>query len=200
MSLLSIFLSGFTLGLGAAVPLGPINILIMNEALQSYKKAVAIGFGAMSADITYLVLLLYGITNYFNNDSILDFLSLFGGFFLIYLAILIFRGRNKNISQTSPQKNTTVVSSYLKGYTLTLINPYTVLFWLSVTSYSTTTQSLVITVLGLICAIMLWILIMPFLIYRRRSLISKELSSVIAICSSLIMLIFGLLLFVKLFI
>lgn len=200
MSLLSIFLSGFTLGLGAAVPLGPINILIMNEALQSYKKAVAIGFGAMSADITYLVLLLYGITNYLHNSSVLDFLSLFGGFFLIYLAILIFRGRNKNISQTSPQKNTTVVSSYLKGYTLTLINPYTVLFWLSVTSYSTTTQSLVITVLGLICAIMLWILIMPFLIYRRRSLISKELSSVIAICSSLIMLIFGLLLFVKLFI
>ena len=200
MSLLSIFLGGFTLGLGAAVPLGPINLLIMNEALQSYKKAVAIGFGAMSADITYLVLLLYGITNYLNNDYVLDFLSLFGGFFLIYLAILIFRGRNKDISQTSPQQNTTVLSNYLKGYTLTLINPYTVLFWLSVTSYSTTTQSLVITVLGLICAIMLWILIMPFLIYRKRSLISKELSSIIAIFSSLIMLIFGLLLFVKLFV
>lgn len=200
MSLLSIFLSGFTLGLGAAVPLGPINILIMNEALQSYKKAVAIGFGAMSADITYLVLLLYGITNYFNNDSILDFLSLFGGFFLIYLSILIFRGRNKDISQTSSQQNTTIFSSYLKGYTLTLINPYTVLFWLSVTSYSTTTQSLAITVFGLICAIMLWIIIMPYIIYRKRSLISNKISSIIAIFSSLIMVIFGVLLIVRLFV
>lgn len=40
-------LSGISLGFGAAVPLGPINILIMTNALRSYKSAVAIGLGAM---------------------------------------------------------------------------------------------------------------------------------------------------------
>lgn len=200
MLLLSIFLGGFTLGIGAAVPLGPINLLIMNEALQNYKKAVAIGFGAMSADITYFVLLLYGITNYLNNDYVLDSLSLFGGLFLIYLAILIFRGRNKDILQTSSQQNTTILSSYLKGYTLTLVNPYTVLFWLSITSYSITTQSLIITMLGMIFAIMLWVIIMPYIIFKQRSLISNKVASIITIFSSFIIFIFGLSLVFKLFI
>ena len=38
MSILSVFIEGFILGLGAALPLGPINLLIMNEALKNYKK------------------------------------------------------------------------------------------------------------------------------------------------------------------
>ena len=36
------FLEGLVLGFGAAVPLGPINILIMNEAIKRYKNGVAI--------------------------------------------------------------------------------------------------------------------------------------------------------------
>ena len=39
MSTLSVFIEGFTLGLGAALPLGPINLLIMNEALKEAQKA-----------------------------------------------------------------------------------------------------------------------------------------------------------------
>ena len=36
------FLEGFLLGMGAAIPLGPINILLMNTALRDYKSAVTI--------------------------------------------------------------------------------------------------------------------------------------------------------------
>lgn len=199
MSIFSLFIEGFILGLGAALPLGPINLLIMNEALKSYKKAVAIGFGAMSVDITYLVLIQYGITNYLKDAVFLNVLSVLGGFFLIYLAFLIFKGRDKHIKKMKVSKKTTLLSNYIKGYLLTFLNPYTILFWLSVTTYSTTTQSLGMTVLGLISAIMLWIIIMPYIVYKKRALISDKLSSIIAVVSSVIILLFGLSLLFKSF-
>ncbi|MEA1981943.1 MAG: LysE family transporter [Campylobacterota bacterium] len=196
---ISLFIEGFVLGLGAALPLGPINLLIMNEALRSYKKAVAIGFGAMSVDVTYLVLIQYGITNYMQEDFFLRMLSLLGGVFLTYLAFLIFKGRNKHIKKRKPSKESTLLSNYVKGYLLTFLNPYTILFWLSITTYSTTTDSLVITLFGLMSAIMLWITIMPYVVYKKRALVSDGLASIIAIVSSVIILLFGLSLFVKSF-
>ena len=91
------FIEGFLLGLGAAVPLGPINILIMNEAIKEYKNGVMIGLGAMSSDITYLFLIFFGVLVYVNQPEILTLLSVLGGFFLIYLAYSIFKNRDKKI-------------------------------------------------------------------------------------------------------
>jgi len=199
MSIFSLFIEGFVLGFGAAVPLGPINILIMNEALKNYAKAVAIGFGAMSADITYLVLILYGIIKYLKESVFLNVLSAVGGFFLTYLAFLIFRGRNHKLHKVKTSKDTTILANYIKGYILTLLNPYTILFWLSVTTYSTTTKSLSMTVFGMVSAIMLWITIMPYLVHRQRRIISDRLSSIIATVSSIIILLFGLSLLFKSF-
>lgn len=81
--MLSTFMQGLLLGFGAAVPLGPINLLIMNEAMRSYKRAVLVGLGAMSADITYLLLILYGVTNLLQSEDFLHMLSLLGGAFLL---------------------------------------------------------------------------------------------------------------------
>jgi L-lysine exporter family protein LysE/ArgO len=39
------FSQGFLFGLGAAIPLGPINVLIMSTALRSYPAAVALWLG-----------------------------------------------------------------------------------------------------------------------------------------------------------
>mgnify|MGYP003387161092 CR=1 FL=1 len=199
MSILVSFIKGLALGFGAAIPLGPINLLIMNEALKSYKKAVAIGFGAMSADITYLLLISYGITTYLQKKIFIDTLSALGGTFLIYLAFLIFKTRNKHIDKLQITKNTTLLSNYLKGYILTLLNPYTVFFWLSVTTYSNINGSLSFTLLGMIFAILLWITIMPYLVYRKRSLISDKFSSIVALISSLIFLLFGFSLLFEIF-
>jgi len=198
MTTLALFFQGFLLGFGAAVPLGPINILIMNEALRDYKKALAIGFGAMSADITYLILIFYGITQFLQNTIFLELLSGFGAAFLIYLSYLIFKGRNSEITKVKASKKNTLIINYSKGYILTLLNPYTILFWLSVTSFATSTDAIAMTLFGMICAILLWITLMPLLIFRTRTLISEKVSYIISIVSSLIIFAFAISLAFKL--
>ena len=190
--MISSYIQGLFLGFGAALPLGPINILIMSQALRDYKKAIAIGLGAMSADITYLLLILLGLTLYLHEEVFMKTLSIVGGVFLIYLSLQIYRGRDQKIHTTAIEKKSSLYTSYLKGYLLTLLNPYTILFWLSTTTYSTNTHSLSMTLWGMISAITLWVTLMPYFIHRKKHLISNEVASYIAIGSALILLFFGI--------
>jgi L-lysine exporter family protein LysE/ArgO len=188
------FVEGFVLGLGAAVPLGPVNILIMTNALKNYKNAVSIGFGAMSADITYLTLVIFGMFVFMQNKTIQMALTIFGSLFLLYIAYLIFKGRNDKIDIKSNEEvsKTTILKNYLKGYTITLLNPYTIGFWVSVSAYIVSKNlSFVFTLLGLFCAILLWITLMPLLVYKTKHLFSQVVVKYISIIASSIMLFFA---------
>lgn len=195
------FLEGFLLGMGASIPLGPINILIMNNALREYKSAVAIGFGAMSADLLYLSLLLLGIATFFDQPYILNILGILGSTFLLYMAYLIFKSRNNTLNankETTTSKSR--IASYLQGFALTFVNPYTVAFWLSIASY-TAHKNLepVITIVGMLCALLLWITLMPYFVHRSKHRISQKMTYYFNIFSSIVLLGFGLSLLMNMF-
>jgi len=194
--MLSAFIEGFILGIGAAVPVGPINILIMTNALENYKNALSIGFGAMSADITYLVLILLGLFAFVKNGIFQTLLGIFGSLFLTYIAYLIFKNRNEKI-ELGPSKikdgHTKIVSNYLKGYSLTLLNPYTIGFWISVSAYiSTKNLSFGFTLLGLFSGIFLWITLMPYAVHKTKHLLSHNMIKNISIVASGIILFFAI--------
>ena len=164
----------------------------MNAALRSYKSAVAIGFGAMSADLSYLLLISYGFVHYLQETLLLKILTLLGALFLLYLAYLIFKGRNEGIDSLHKVKELSYVKAYVRGYILTLLNPYTLFFWASVTSFSLTTSSMASTILGMLSAILLWITLMPLLVHKQKALISNKVAYVTAVTSALLLLFFAL--------
>ncbi len=197
--MLNSLIEGFLLGIGAAIPIGPINILIMNEALISYINALCIGAGAMSADLTYLSLILLGfLPKLKSNNTIMLAMGIIGSLFLIYISYGIFKNRNVQIEILQSQKTTKgIVQSYLKGYSLTLLNPYTIGFWVSVTAYVTTNNlSPIYTILGLISAITMWITIMPFFIHKTKRFIKINIFKFFNIISSALLLFFGISMFI----
>ncbi len=190
------FIEGFLLGMGAAIPLGPINILIMNTALKDYKSAIAIGFGALSADTLYLTLILFGIVTYINHPYVLNSLGVLGSVFLLYMAYLIFKGRHKML-ETSKQTTSSKgrIKFYLQGFMLTFVNPYTVAFWLSIGGYTVKKElDPLMTIVGLLCAIFLWVILMPYVIHRSKHKISQKVSYMLSLFSSVLLLGFGLVL------
>ena len=194
--MLSAFIEGFILGLGAAVPVGPINILIMTNALKNYKNAVSIGFGAMSADITYLTLILLGLFTFVKNQTFQMVLGIFGSLFLTYIAYMIYKNRDEKI-EIDPSKikdnHTKIGANYLKGYSLTLLNPYTIGFWISVSAYiSSKHLSFGFTLLGLFSGIFLWITIMPYIVHKTKHLMSQNLMKNISVIASAIILFFAI--------
>lgn len=178
------------MGIGAAVPIGAINILIMNTALKSYKSAVSIGFGAMSADMVYLLLVLLGIAVFFNNPFVLNVLGVLGSGFLFYMAYLIFKSRNEmpEVSTKAVNKKD-ILNSYFQGFLLTVINPYTVAFWISIAGYTANKElDTLFALLGMLSAIFLWITIMPYVVHRSKHKISRRVSCFISIGSSIILM------------
>lgn len=194
------YIEGFLLGLGAAVPVGPINILIMNEAIKEYKNGVVIGLGAMSSDITYLFLIFFGVLIYINQPEILTLLSVLGGFFLIYLAYAIFKNRDKKIDASGENiVKSSLLKLYAKGFVLTFINPYTIGFWLSTSGYiASKNLNPLATLLGMLSAILLWITLMPYFVHKSKHRISHRVSHWINLISAFILFTFGILMFVNL--
>lgn len=133
---------GVLLGLGAAVPLGPINLITINAALSNAKSAFLLCLGAMLANIMYLGIALLGFYMFLSSPLIEALIAIFGSAFLFYLTLLIYRRRNRNIKEHK-EKTQPLLQSFLKGYPLTLSNPYIIAFWLSIASCSSLAQILV---------------------------------------------------------
>jgi L-lysine exporter family protein LysE/ArgO len=190
--MVSAFIEGMMLGFGAAIPLGPINVLIMTNALRSYPSAVALGAGAMSADTTYLVMIVFGAFHFFKDPAVMNTVSIIGVFLLLYFAWMIWRGRNNPIHETHTAR-TSIVKNYIKGYSLTLLNPYTLIFWFSVSAYIATKQEdAIYMLLGLFTAITIWITLMPLLIHKTKHLISQKIATVFSIVSAAILMFFAI--------
>lgn len=194
------FFEGFLLGIGAAVPIGPINILIMNEALKSQKRATMIGFGAMSADITYLFFVIFGLISIFDDSNLVKIFGIIGVAILGYFAFLIF---SSNAPKSQIQDMTLKISSlpklYTKGFILTIFNPYTIAFWLSVASYIVTKQlDFVLMLSGMFLAILIWIVAMPYFVHKVQHKISPKINKIINFTSALILVGFAISLLVHL--
>jgi L-lysine exporter family protein LysE/ArgO len=191
--MLASFSQGFLFGLGAAVPLGPINVLIMSTALRNYPAAVGFGAGAMSADATYLVLLLFGLLSLLDHPTIMAVMGVAGAGFLLYMSYGIWSHRYDPIHLQTVENAPPVWTNYLKGYALTLLNPYTVVFWLSVSTYIQTAHLQPLwTVSGMFSGIMLWITLMPLLIHRTKHLFSQKIVTIISTVSAAVIAFFGL--------
>jgi len=192
--MLESILEGFLLGLGAAVPIGAINILIMNYALQNYKSAVAIGMGAMSSDIVYLLAIMFGVATFLDNEIWRTLLGVLGSLFLGYMAYSIFKERKKQLNTSSlVVSKKSLIKFYLQGFILTFINPYTIAFWLSIAGYiSNQNLDAKFVIVGMLSAITLWITLMPLLVHRSKHRISPKVSFYINSASASILSFFAL--------
>lgn len=191
--ILESYLQGFLLGLGAAVPLGPINVIIMNQALKNYKYGVAVGFGALSADIIYLTIILGGAISFIDNTFFQNSLGVLGSFFLVYIAIVIFKNRYNELSSDVKKVETkSIFKIYSHGFILTLLNPYTIAFWSSIAGYTLHKElDTVFTIFGMISAIGLWVVFMPYFVSRAKHKITQKRSFYINIFSAIILGGFG---------
>lgn len=196
--ILTSFVEGVLLGLGAAVPLGAINILVMNTALRRYSAAVAIGVGAITSDITYLIVILFGFLHFVDNPNLTKAMTIVGALFMTYLAWMVWKNRNEPIHAISTKKMS-LWKYYIKGYILTLINPYSIVFWFSVSAYISSKElNVLATVGGLLLSTSSWVIFMPLVIHKTKHLISQRMATLFSIFSTIILMFFAMGMFWKL--
>ncbi|WP_374721062.1 LysE family translocator [Peribacillus tepidiphilus] len=127
-----ILLKGLILGFSIAAPVGPIGILCIRRTI-AYGRLYGFfsGLGAATADAIYGLIAGFGLT--FIMNFLLDqqfILQAFGGLFLCYLGVQIFRS---NPAKESAKANgSTLFTSYFSVFLLTISNPMTIMSFLGV--------------------------------------------------------------------
>lgn len=194
------FLSGVFLGFGVSVPFGPINILILTYALKAFKNSIAVGLGAFSVDLLYLLLLQFGLLNFLDNVIFMRFLAIFGFCFLSYMAYLMLKKKNEDLHLDQHKDfKESLLKSYVKGIILNGSNPYVIGFWLSATGIVLSNQHAYSTILGLVVAILFWIGALAFVVARYSHVFSAKVVFIINIISAIIIEYFALNLLYKTF-
>ncbi|EAI5962875.1 transporter, LysE family protein [Campylobacter coli 90-3] len=194
------FLSGVFLGFGVSVPFGPVNILILTYALKAFKNSIAVGLGAFSVDLLYLLLLQFGLLNFLDNVIFMRALAIFGFCFLSYMAYLMLRKKKESLNLEHKEFKESLLKSYIKGIILNGSNPYVIGFWLSATGIVLSNQHAYSTILGLVVAILFWIGALAFVVAKYSYLFSAKVIRIINIVSALIIEYFALSLLYKTFI
>lgn len=176
--------------LGVSVPIGPVNVLIMSYALRSYTKALYLGLGAMSADMLYLALSAFGISQLAKIRVVFACISVFGACFLLYTAYAIWHDATRSVQPASVEA-CSGAALYGKGFLINLLNPYVIMFWLSV-SAGTARADFGLALAGLVCGILGWITLFPLAVYKSRAKISGRAARAFAYISALILIFFAL--------
>ena len=185
------FITGIFLGLGVAIPIGPLNILIINYSLSSFGRGFALGMGAMSADILYFVLLSLGVLVVFDNTWIFKSIALFGAIFLLYMAWACYKNASKMLAKISnTERGESLLACYLKGLGLNSINPFIVGFWLSLSSVVASSANWMIAALGVLLALFAWVLGLSILTSLARRIISAKVARIFSYVSAVLMLFF----------
>jgi L-lysine exporter family protein LysE/ArgO len=126
---------GIALGIGAAVPIGPVNVEIARRTFRGgFPAGFALGCGAVTIDVTYAILSSLSLKDVLTRPAILWPITIGGIAFLFYLAFLSLRGAARDwradpLARTTENPTARAGGAYLTGLLMTLLNPMTLGFW-----------------------------------------------------------------------
>ena len=196
-------LAGVISGFVVSIPVGPINITIINEgARRGFFWACMIGVGAMAMDLIYCGIAFAGFSGLFASKFMKAAMELLSFLFLIYLGIKYL------VTASLPATTPTVEAMEHKlhphaafwiGFVRVLGNPAVLLFWITVSAtfishdwIDDTFLSKAVCVFGTFVGGLLWFILLSFLVAKGHGKFSTGALVRMAHISGAILLVAGI--------
>lgn len=127
-------LTGFISGFILSVPVGPINLTIMNEgARRGFKWAAMIGFGAVIMEVLYCAMAFTGFASFFSKGIIKAAMEVFSFAFMLFLGIKFLVAKKVQTTTHIEEKIEEKLhphSAFWIGFVRVMGNPGVLLFWI----------------------------------------------------------------------
>jgi threonine/homoserine/homoserine lactone efflux protein len=128
------FLTGFLAGLLVSIPIGPVNLTIINEgARRGFRFGVLVGLGASSMELIYCSIAFTGFAGLFLHGAVRATMETFSVVFLIVLGTKFFLAKSvphAGAVEQRLEKKFHPHSAYMTGFVRVLGNPGVLLFWI----------------------------------------------------------------------
>src|SRR5215831_11123308 len=100
--ILSAALTGFISGLLLSIPVGPVNLTILNEgARRGFFWAMLIGLGATTMEVIYCFIAFTGFASFFTQGYVKAAMELFSFVFLLFLGVKFLMAKSVEIPPVS---------------------------------------------------------------------------------------------------
>ena len=134
-------LTGFFSGLFLSIPVGPVNLSIINEgARRGFQWAIMIGLGASVMEVIYCAIAFAGFSSFFDNRMIKASMEVFSFAFMLFLGIKFMMAKTvaapMHISNAADRieehigKKLHPHSAFMIGFVRVMGNPGVLLFWI----------------------------------------------------------------------
>lgn len=129
MNLLAFYGFITVISLSGVMSPGPLTAFLITRGRQSPWAGIRVTLGHALAEVPLIIALYAGLQPFFEIQGIREGVSLLGGGVLLYLGSGVF----KNFRASAPEGNSVLeCNSLTGGILLTLLNPYWILWWLTI--------------------------------------------------------------------
>ncbi|RPA67883.1 LysE family translocator [Cyclobacteriaceae bacterium YHN15] len=171
------FVEGFSMGLLLSAMIGPVFFTLVQSSLENgFRYAAILALGILISDLLYVIVTYFGISFLAKFPNFQIFLALGGGIVLIGFGVATFFKKNKERPNTGglPVLKSKKRNGFIKGFSINGINPFVLLFWISVAGLVSINEDYAKTDVGLYYA---GILITVFCIDLLKAFVAKKLRS-----------------------
>lgn len=138
-------LTGFIAGFLLCIPVGPVNITILNEgARRGFKWAALIGIGATAMEVLYCAIAFTGFASFFQQGLIKSLMEVFSVAFMLFLGVRFLMARPGPVLEQLEHRMGKLEhrieerieeklhphSAFMIGFVRTLANPGVLLGWI----------------------------------------------------------------------
>ncbi len=130
--------TGFISGLVVSIPVGPVNLTIMNEgARRGFKWAALIGLGATVMEVLYCALAFTSFASFFSKGYVEAVMQVFSFAFMLFLGLKFLMAKAVPVMDQLEQRIEQGIerklhphSAFMTGFVRTMSNPGVLLCWI----------------------------------------------------------------------
>lgn len=126
--------TGFVSGLLLSIPVGPVNLTIMNEgARRGFFWAMMIGLGATAMEVIYCFMAFTGFSSFFSRGLVKAAMELFSFVFMLFLGVKFLIATSVPATNKIEEKIEEKIhphSAFMTGFVRVMGNPGVLIFWI----------------------------------------------------------------------
>ncbi|QCW01958.1 LysE family translocator [Natrinema pallidum] len=126
------------LGLALSIPIGPINIKIVNQGLKDgFWNSWLVGIGGMAADLILMFLIYFGLSERLTTTTAQAVMWVFGAVVLSYLGYESIRDAQNTTEfgtavEADGGRQESLSRSFVSGFLIAISNPLNLIFWIGI--------------------------------------------------------------------
>ncbi len=198
LKMFAAILEGLEMGLLLSMMIGPVFFALMTTSMDhGFKQSAILAFGVFLSDLVYVLVTYFGVQALTFIPNVKLYLGFFGGLILIGFGISFLRKKITGAPRYTSQSLANQGKALMQGFGINGVNPFVMLFWLSIASMVSIKSSwgdsdraffyaaLLLTVFGIDLA-------KAFLAGKLAHLMSLKVRKVLQVVAGLMICFFGM--------